>query len=64
MVLVIFEVTIKEGGMDGYLSASAKLKDSLHHAKGFIRSERFSSLTTEQKLLSLSVWENEEAVTE
>lgn len=36
----------------------------LANAKGFIRAERFSSLVTERKLLSLSVWESEEAVNE
>lgn len=62
MVLVIFEVTIKKDCMDGYLTLAGKLKNELAKAKGFIRSERFSSLVNERKLLSLSVWENEEAV--
>lgn len=64
MIFVIFEVTIKEGCMDGYIAMAGKLKDNLARAKGFIRSERFSSLVTERKLLSLSVWENEDAVNE
>lgn len=64
MILVLFEVTIKENCMDGYLALAAKLKDHLSKAKGFIRSERFSSLINERKLLSLSVWESEEAVNE
>lgn len=64
MVLVIFEVTIKEGCMDGYLSIATGLKESLLQAKGFIRAERFQSLVTERKLLSLSVWENEDSVNE
>lgn len=55
MVFVIFEVVVKEGCMDGYLSVAAKLKEHLTNAKGFIRAERFSSLVTEKKLLSLSV---------
>lgn len=62
MILVIFEVTIKENCMDGYLDIAAKLKEELATASGFIRAERFSSLATERKLLSLSVWESEEAV--
>ncbi|MDV0446002.1 hypothetical protein MmiAt1_16080 [Methanimicrococcus sp. At1] len=64
MILVIFEVTIKEGCTDDYLAAAAKLKEKLAEAKGFIRAERFQSLAEERKLLSLSVWENEEAVNE
>lgn len=64
MILVLFEVTIKEDRMDSYLSMARKLKDDLEKAKGFIRSERFSSLINERKLLSLSVWESEEAIEE
>lgn len=64
MILVLFEVTIKENCMDSYLVMARKLKEHLSKAKGFIRSERFSSLVTERKLLSLSVWENEDAVDE
>lgn len=62
MVLVVFEVTLKEGCMDEYLAIAGKLKEELAKAKGFVRTERFQSLVTERKLLSLSAWENEEAV--
>lgn len=64
MIFVIFEVAIKEDFMDNYLAMASELKDCLASAKGFIRSERFSSIVNERKLLSLSVWENEEAVNE
>lgn len=60
MILVIFEVVIKENHMDQYLNMANKLKDYISENKGFIRSERFSSLIEERKLLSLSIWENEE----
>lgn len=49
--------------MDDYLKMATTLKESLQTAEGFIRCERFSSLTTNRKLLSMSVWENEESVT-
>jgi heme-degrading monooxygenase HmoA len=62
MIFVLFEVTIKNNCMDNYLAIAANLKDELMKNKGFIRSERFSSLVNERKLLSLSVWESEEAV--
>lgn len=64
MILVIFEVKIKKDCMDGYLAIAGKLKSELAKAKGFISSERFSSITNEGKLLSLSVWESEDAVKE
>lgn len=48
--------------MDDYLKMAGSLKDSLAKAEGFIRSERFSSLAAEGKLLSMSIWESEECV--
>ena len=62
MILVLFEVTIKEACMNDYLALASELKVSLNSANGFIRSERFSSLVNQRKLLSLSVWESEAAV--
>lgn len=61
-VLVLFEVTVKTGKMDDYLEMAASLKDSIANAEGFIRSERFSSLSEEGKLLSLSVWKDEKSI--
>lgn len=62
MIAVIFEVKIKPGKQDRYLSLAADLKPLLKDIEGFISIERFQSLSTEGKLLSLSWWENEEAV--
>ncbi len=64
MIIVLFEVTIKKDHMEQYVSMAGDLKGSLAKARGFIRAERFSSLSNEGKLLSLSVWEDEEAVQE
>ena len=61
-VIVLFEVTIKSGKIDNYLKMAASLKDSIANSEGFIRSERFSSLSAEGKLLSWSVWKDEESV--
>ena len=61
-VIVLFEVTLREGKMEGYLERAGQLKRLLQDTPGCIRAERFSSLTQEGKLLSLSVWENEESV--
>ena len=61
-IIVLFEVTIKEGKMEDYLKRASELKEYLKNIKGFVRAERFSSLATEGKLLSMTVWENEESV--
>ena len=45
-----------------YLERAANLKDELAKMPDVVRTERFQSLATEDKLLSLSVWENEEAI--
>ena len=60
-VAVLFEVKPKTEGKEEYLKLAAALKVELAKMPGFIRVERFASLNEEGKLLSLSVWENEEA---
>jgi heme-degrading monooxygenase HmoA len=61
-VIVLFEVTIRDGKMDSYLEAAASLKESLENAEGFLKSERFSSLNETGKLLSMSLWKDEESI--
>ena len=62
MYAVIFEVKVKADGKDEYLSIASKLKEQLINMEGFISIERFSSLVEEGKILSLSFWEDEEAI--
>ena len=62
MIVVLFEVKVKQEGVTEYLALGAGLKRELERAEGFIRAERFKSLVHEGKLLSVSVWESEEAV--
>lgn len=61
-IIVLFEVTIKEGKQGDYLEQAARLKDILAKADGFIGSERFSSLSVDEKILSKSEWRDEESV--
>jgi heme-degrading monooxygenase HmoA len=62
MIAIIFEVTPNVGKADDYFAEAAKLKATLETMEGFISVERFQSVTTQGKFLSLSFWENEEAV--
>lgn len=64
MIAVIFEVEPKEGKLDPYLDLAAGLKPELEQIDGFISVERFSSLTTPGKYLSVSFWRDEAALTE
>lgn len=62
MIAVIFEVTPAEGRQEQYLDIAASLKPKLAEVDGFVSIERFQSLTTPGKILSLSFWRDEEAV--
>jgi heme-degrading monooxygenase HmoA len=62
MIAVIFEVEPAHGKRDAYLGIAAELKPLLQHIDGFVSIERFESLSTPGRLLSLSIWRDEEAV--
>jgi len=62
MIAVIFEVWIKDGHKEAYLDIAAKLRPMLEEIPGFISVERFESLVTPGKLLSLSFFEDEAAL--
>lgn len=62
MIAVIFEVEPAEGMTEPYLEVAAGLRPLLEEVEGFISVERFQSLTNPGKLLSLSFWEDEEAL--
>jgi heme-degrading monooxygenase HmoA len=62
MYAVIFEVWPTKDGKEEYLQIASKLKEFLQNREGFISIERFQSLIEENKLLSLSFWEDEKAI--
>lgn len=62
MIAIIFEVEPTEGREDDYLAIAAAMRAELEKQPGFIAVERFRSITNPAKLLSLSFWEDEEAV--
>ena len=62
MIAVIFEVWPKPEHRQAYLDTAAALRPLLETIDGFISVERFESLSTPGKLLSLSVWRDEKAV--
>jgi heme-degrading monooxygenase HmoA len=61
MIAVIFEVEPAKGQRDSYLDIAARLKPELEAIDGFISVERFESLATPGKMLSLSFFRDEEA---
>ena len=62
MIAVIFEVEPHPDRRQAYLDAAARLKPILETIDGFVSVERFESLTHPGKMLSLSIWRDEEAV--
>lgn len=62
MIAVIFEVWPSQGRAGEYFDLAASLRSDLERIDGFISVERFESLATKGKYLSLSFWRDEEAV--
>lgn len=62
MIAVIFEAEPAEGRRETYLDLAAALRPDLEQVDGFLSIERFESLTTPGKVLSLSFWRDEQAV--
>jgi len=64
MIAVIFEVHPKSDQKNAYLDMAGKMRPLAEGVDGFISVERFESLTTPGKLLSLSFWRDETALDE
>ncbi|NKB21225.1 MAG: antibiotic biosynthesis monooxygenase [Alphaproteobacteria bacterium] len=62
MNIVVFEVTLREGVGQRYFDLAAELRAELEKIDGFISVERFQSMVNERKYVSLSFWQNEEAI--
>ncbi|MFJ5507887.1 antibiotic biosynthesis monooxygenase family protein [Pectobacterium jejuense] len=62
MIAVIFEVWPVQDKASSYFDIAASLRPELDLVDGFISIERFESLTTKGKYLSLSFWRDEDAV--
>ena len=64
MIAVIFEVEPHSDGRGAYLDRAAELTPLLETIEGFVSIERFESLATRGKVLSMSFWRDEAAVAE
>ena len=62
MIAIIFEVIPAEGRKGDYLDIAAEMRPMVEEVEGFISVERFQSLTNPEKLLSISFFEDEDAV--
>ena len=62
MFAVIFEVWAAEGRAGEYFDLASALKSDLEKIDGFVSIERFQSLATPGKFVSISFWRDEEAI--
>jgi heme-degrading monooxygenase HmoA len=62
MIAVIFEVTMKEGEAERYFELGRSLRAEVEKHDGFLSIERFQSLSTPGKYLSISYWRDEASV--
>ncbi len=63
MIAVIFEAEPHPERWNDYFDLAAELRPLLDGIDGFLSVERFSSLTRPGKVLSLSFWRDEAAIT-
>ncbi len=64
MIAVIFEVMPHEDKKQDYLDVAAELRPLIDEIDGFLSVERFQSLTNPEKLLSMSFFRDEKALSE
>lgn len=62
MIVVVFEVTVKPGVGQRYFDLAAELRPELAKIDGFLSVERFQSLASGDKYVSLSFWRDGDAV--
>ncbi len=62
MIAVIFEVTVDPERGGRYFDLASALREELAEAEGFLSIERFQSLTSDNKYVSLSFWRDRESV--
>jgi heme-degrading monooxygenase HmoA len=62
MMVVVFQVTMREGRTQDYFDLAADLRPELERIDGFISVERFQSLAEPGKYVSLSFWRDQAAI--
>ena len=62
MIVVVFEVTMKPDQGPRYFDLAAGLRPELEKIDGFLSVERFESLSTPGKYVSISFWRDAAAV--
>jgi heme-degrading monooxygenase HmoA len=62
MHMVVFEFSVKEGAKDRYFELAGLMRDEIAKQPGFISIERFEAIADENKVMSVSTWEDEASI--
>lgn len=62
MIVVLFEVKLSANMKEVYLKMAENLYTELKKEKGFISLERFQSIQNPDTLISVQLWEDEQAI--
>lgn len=62
MIAVIFEMWPAQGRTDEYFELAAALREDLANIDGLVSIERFQSVTTPGKFVSISFWRDEDSL--
>ena len=64
MLIVVFEFTLNKGVGDRYFELAGMMREEIQNQPGFISIERFRHLDDEDRVVSISTWESEDAIKE
>lgn len=62
MIVVLFVVEFKKKMISEYLKLTETLHKELNKQEGFISLERYCSFESQNRMVSIQFWENEEAI--
>jgi heme-degrading monooxygenase HmoA len=62
MMVVVFQVRMRDGRTQEYFDLAAELRPELEKVEGFLSVERFESLAEPGKYVSLSFWRDAAAI--
>ena len=64
MLIVVFEFTLNKGVGDRYFELAGMMREEIQNQPGFISIERFRHFDDDQRVVSISTWESEDAIKE
>ncbi len=62
MLIVVFEFTLNEGVNDRYFELAGMMREEIQNQPGFISIERFRHIEDDQRVVSISTWQDEDAI--